>query len=57
MVLNTNGGAISVSENSLFINCKMSDLKFVFKELCKLVPIETKIKDIKHILSEKISQI
>jgi len=57
MMLQTINGNIVISSEGFFVSCKNSDLKKVFKELFKLVPKQTKIKDIKHIISEKISLI
>lgn len=57
MMLQTINGNIVISSKGFFVSCKNSDLKKVFKELYKLVPKQTKIKDIKHIISEKISLI
>ena len=57
MMLQTVSGNIVISTNGFFINCKNSDLKKVFKELFKLVPENSKVKDIKSIITEKISLI
>ena len=57
MKLQTANGNILISSDSLIINCKIKHLNNIFKELYKLVPKQTKIKDIKHIISEKISLI
>jgi len=57
MKLQTANGNILISSDSLIINCKTKHLNSIFKELYKLVPKQTKIKDIKHIISEKISLI
>jgi exosome complex RNA-binding protein Rrp4 len=57
MMLQTVSGNIVISANGFFINCKNSDLKKVFKELFKLVPENSKVKDIKSIITEKISSI
>jgi|LAHU01.1.fsa_nt_gb exosome complex RNA-binding protein Rrp4 len=57
MMLQTINGNIVISTNGFFINCKNSDLKKVFKELFKLVPKHSKVKDMKSIITEKISSI
>ncbi len=56
-MLQTINGNIVISTNGFFINCKNSDLKKVFKELFKLVPKHSKVKDMKSIITEKISSI
>lgn len=55
MELQTNSGSIYINSKSLFINCKMKNLNNVFTELFKLIPKETKIKDIKKIITDKVS--
>jgi len=42
-------GKIIVSQNSLIISCKNKVLNTALKELFKLVPKNTKIKDVKKL--------
>jgi len=55
MELQTCDGNVSISARGLFINCKTKDLNNIFESLFKLIPKETKIKDIKKIMTDKIS--
>lgn len=55
MELHTCGGFISFSADRMIINCQVKDLNNVFKELFKLIPRDTKIKDVKTVMSNKIS--
>ena len=57
MMLQTINGNIVISSKGFFVSCKNSDLKKVFKELFKLVPVHSKVKDMKSIIIEKISSI
>ena len=55
MMLQTNSGSITINSSSILISCKNKDRHNVWQELFKLVPKETKIKDIKKIITDKIS--
>ena len=55
MELQTTNGNILFNANSMVINCKIKELSNVFKEMYKLIPKETKIKDIKKLMTNKIS--
>jgi len=57
MMFQTINGNIVISSKGFFISCKNSNLKKVFKELFKLVPVHSKVKDVKSIIIEKISSI
>ncbi len=48
-------GELIISQNGLLIHCKNSVLSAVFGELLKLVPKDTKVKNIKKVLTERIS--
>jgi len=55
MELQTSEGNILITEKSLIITCKSRDINSIFKELYKLVPKDTKVKDIKKIITDKVS--
>jgi hypothetical protein len=57
MIIQTVNGNILISSEGFLINCKNANLKNVFKEFFKLVPKQSKIKDIKSIIIEKFSTI
>jgi hypothetical protein len=57
MMFQTINGNIVISSEGFFVSCKNSDLKKVFKELFKLVPVHSKVKNMKSIIIEKISSI
>lgn len=55
MELQTSEGNILITEKSLIVTCKSRDTNSIFKELYKLVPKDTKVKDIKKIITDKVS--
>lgn len=57
MTLQTIRGDITISQNGFFINCKNSDLKYIFKELFKILPKHSKVKDMKSIIVKMISSV
>lgn len=53
MELQTCQGNVSFYKHGFVVNCKVGDLKEIFKEIFKLVPKDTKVKDIKNTISQR----
>ena len=46
---------ILISSKTMVIKCQKKEFNNIFKELFKLIPKETKLKDLKRILINKMS--
>ncbi len=57
MELQTYQGTVKFYECGFIINSRVKNLNLIFKEIFKLVSKETKIKDIKKSVIDKISTI
>lgn len=46
---------ILIHSKGIIIKCQKKEINNIFKELFKLIPKETKLKDLKRILTNKMS--